>query len=599
MYIEPNSTIKLLRNVPMNSTYEGTMWFPDKGQQEGYFIGKEKYTLENHSYQRYEDGSIMVELPIANVLDVNYIQFKNTSYENKWFYAFVTNIEYESNNVTRLDYELDVMQTWMFNWEFADCFIEREHVNSDEYYEHTLPETYPIGDMVERTHYNIGVDVKYIAFVGHIIIRARWDDEDNEVKYVTTSLWGIDKPLTPLTADNFITHVAVSYFKYQTESEREFVAELIEKLAEDTSSSGFKDGIYGIYLVGNVPEMILEQEPYYNVGGELLYTMDRYVNPKGFTNHVFTVPIDLPGYYVPRNNKVYSSQFVELQLKMRGGRGGTINQNITHLRGGKNVVLSVQGGVENLAGYRVTPLPTDGYVDTNLSFDTGGLTLTPLSKSNVQEVILGVATSAISTALSYTSIPSMGTSTWVKTGQNKGDIRNTLTTDTKKPHTRTTETTHRSYTRDYTSSGTRETVGSQPGLTPLKSMVNMVGEPIRGNSAPIGSSSSFELDAYNGATIGVVSVSTPSHNDVVALDNYFNVFGYTVNRIGKPNTNTRQRWNYVKTRWCTLKNTTCPDFFIDDIKAIFNNGIVLWSFEGYTGTYIDSSGYPLDNGVIE
>lgn len=77
-----------------------------------------KYTLTDYSYQRSQLGTIRVALKYEQLIDCNYLMFKNTNFENKWFYAFITGIGYVSNDVTDVYYDLDVMQTWCYDYEF-------------------------------------------------------------------------------------------------------------------------------------------------------------------------------------------------------------------------------------------------------------------------------------------------------------------------------------------------------------------------------------------------------------------------------------------------------------------------------------------------
>ena len=49
MYIEPNTTIRLLKNCPLDNTYDHTIWFADKGSQTSYFRGLTKYVLSEQT----------------------------------------------------------------------------------------------------------------------------------------------------------------------------------------------------------------------------------------------------------------------------------------------------------------------------------------------------------------------------------------------------------------------------------------------------------------------------------------------------------------------------------------------------------------------
>ena len=62
MYIVPNTTIYLLKNIPLNKSYEHTVYYPDKDAQAQAFMAYKKYTLTDYSYQRSQLGTIRVAL---------------------------------------------------------------------------------------------------------------------------------------------------------------------------------------------------------------------------------------------------------------------------------------------------------------------------------------------------------------------------------------------------------------------------------------------------------------------------------------------------------------------------------------------------------
>lgn len=131
MYIAPNTTIKILRNVPLDLTYDHTIYFaPDSygnTAQYNFFSSKTKYTLTEQSYQRVKRGWVRVGIVADNLYDCNYIMFQNTNFGNKWFYAFIKTVEYINNAVSEIEFEIDVMQTWNSNYTLDRCFVEREH----------------------------------------------------------------------------------------------------------------------------------------------------------------------------------------------------------------------------------------------------------------------------------------------------------------------------------------------------------------------------------------------------------------------------------------------------------------------------------------
>lgn len=146
-YIQPNSTLKLFKSIPFDPNYENTIIFDSKNNQETYFNSMNGIVLNSQSYTRVNKGvikvaqsSVLNDNAIASFFECNYLAFKNTSFENKWFYAFVDRVEYINNNCVSIMWHIDVIQTFMFDWTFEDCLIEREHVTDDSFGKHTLPE---------------------------------------------------------------------------------------------------------------------------------------------------------------------------------------------------------------------------------------------------------------------------------------------------------------------------------------------------------------------------------------------------------------------------------------------------------------------------
>lgn len=149
-YIVPNSTIKVFRRsntgpIPFDVNYENTCYFPNAAAQESYMNAFNPIIIDANSYQRVNSGVIKISTGINDnnidaLYNANYMAFKNTSFENKWFYCFVDRTEYLNNNTVTMWYHLDVIQTYMFDWRLNQCLIEREHTVTDRFGEHTLPE---------------------------------------------------------------------------------------------------------------------------------------------------------------------------------------------------------------------------------------------------------------------------------------------------------------------------------------------------------------------------------------------------------------------------------------------------------------------------
>lgn len=146
-----------LLNVPMEDDLKNTLWFGTKQAQQDYFnsvIGK---TYTNCSYQM-ENRTFRCPAPIDTVRQYNYIMWQNTAFSSKWFYAFIKRCEFVSvsenglKGVTDIVFEIDPIQTYMFDFSFRPSFVEREHTNNDTVGNHTLPENVELGDFVKNSN---------------------------------------------------------------------------------------------------------------------------------------------------------------------------------------------------------------------------------------------------------------------------------------------------------------------------------------------------------------------------------------------------------------------------------------------------------------
>lgn len=118
-----------LMNVEWNNTYNDVVRFKTKSDQELYF--------SQHTIAEFEDVKIIKDFNAVNV-NANYNKLKHVNYayyesviDGEVFaeYAFITDIIYINEDITQLKLELDVWQTYQFDFELGPCYVERGHVN--------------------------------------------------------------------------------------------------------------------------------------------------------------------------------------------------------------------------------------------------------------------------------------------------------------------------------------------------------------------------------------------------------------------------------------------------------------------------------------
>lgn len=266
MEIQPNTDIRLLHNVPLDTSYDHTIYFASASAQYTYFAGLTKYTLSAQTYQRVNKGKARVAKLADDIYDCNYMMFRNTSFGNKWFYAFITSIEYVNNETSEISYELDPMQTWWFDFTIDMCFVEREHSVSDELFSNLVDENIDLGDYTTmipsdptEQHYEMGDQYAGMLASGSI------DSHDDLQPSTGSTKCNVYTPL------NFIGGVPVS--------DESTLRGLIDKYI----SLGFEDAIVCAYQ----------------------YPSSFGVNSVSLNSHNVSMPDNIDGY-IPNNKKLFS-----------------------------------------------------------------------------------------------------------------------------------------------------------------------------------------------------------------------------------------------------------------------------------------------------
>lgn len=127
MNYTPQTEVHLLSNVPFNFSYNNVMDFDTLEDQTTYFINKSVMTFQDLTHQRVNNTTINLEVQYEELYNVNYMMFQNDKIPGKWFYAFIVKYDYVSPKVTRITYQIDVYQTWLFEMQWQTSYVEREH----------------------------------------------------------------------------------------------------------------------------------------------------------------------------------------------------------------------------------------------------------------------------------------------------------------------------------------------------------------------------------------------------------------------------------------------------------------------------------------
>lgn len=149
----PNGKIKIYRFVPLDESYQNTLHFKDRDAQLAYFRCTNgsfpyakadcKASFSGQTFTRNERQYVRVEGNACNYYDCNYMAFQNLLFGEMWFFAFIHTVEYVNDYCTEIYFELDVMQSFMWNYELRECYVVREHSLTDKVGDSLTEETIP------------------------------------------------------------------------------------------------------------------------------------------------------------------------------------------------------------------------------------------------------------------------------------------------------------------------------------------------------------------------------------------------------------------------------------------------------------------------
>lgn len=173
MRIIPDSTITLYGGVDIDNGEQ--LVFSSKANQTAYFQSKIVRASTPCTVVR-KTGALRVEIPGSVVSTCNYLSFINPSFDNKIVYARIVDYDYINNECVEISYLIDFWQTWMFDVQFEDSYIEREHLSQADHdkaevnpydptiFEFRTDETLPIAKDLEKLTYEIGYNNTYDGY---------------------------------------------------------------------------------------------------------------------------------------------------------------------------------------------------------------------------------------------------------------------------------------------------------------------------------------------------------------------------------------------------------------------------------------------------
>lgn len=169
-FIAPDSDIRFIWGLPLDPSYTDTLWFNDRAAQTNFFysVAPGSAILRDYTYVRTERNLLKVPMNAIDAAKCTYMMFRNTAFGNKWFYAFVLSADYIGNNTTEIRFEVDDLQTWLYDIVRRPCLIERQTVYNDTIGHNLASENIALGPIICQEMTALENPYSYDAVVAYV-----------------------------------------------------------------------------------------------------------------------------------------------------------------------------------------------------------------------------------------------------------------------------------------------------------------------------------------------------------------------------------------------------------------------------------------------
>ena len=559
--ITPSTDVYLLK-VPLEINDLNQLTFNNATAQYNYFNSLPKLEVHDFTYQR-KDGTMRFGAEYDDIITYNYVMYRNDAFSNKWFYAYITNMEFKSPGTTEITLKTDVWQSWQFAITFKPVLIDREHTNNDTVGANTLPEGLELGELVcNGDVVNFGVTASGVSDYCMVIDVSMIENPGTGQSLTYSWLNGQTTPAQYVNGTpSGLYHLILGYNSSITISARSVI--------DVYNKAGLIDAIQNIYilpkdLVGSVQSGLTlsttGDAPAGSVGNLAMPEYSSGATSLG--TFTCTRATSIRGY-VPKNNKLFCWPFNYLNVSNNAGT--MLPYHYEDFSG--NVTFKVEGVLTPSGSTKAIPQNYKNISDTENAYD--------YSISGAKYPICAWTTD------SYTN--------WLT--QNAANMR--------------AEWTSAVIGGGLSAMGSTWNAAAVAGINPAlaaggalvgygagliqtareqhlaKTQANMVADQARGN---VNAGDIVWSKLRSKFTFIPMSVKPEVAR---CIDEYFSQFGYKCNRVKVPNITGRRNWNYVKTVGCYIEGDI-PQDDMAEIKNMFDRGITLWhnpsTFADYSQT---------------
>lgn len=537
----PNTTL-YVGVAPWNSDLKNVQSYASRAEQISTIQG-----LLSHKYEHINiirrDSDLILKGVNEDLTQCNYLMYQNTDISNKWYFAFIDNVKYNSLNSVIISHTIDVWQTYQFDITYYKNLILRAHVakSADTVGRWLAPEPISVAPEFERKH-NVFNDLSWTPqYVLHSTsvynpttkkyeykgsgtgasLSAEYGifvDSDNDVQEVVKK-YGKLSPAEALKSDNDdeYSNWIADLLTGQIESFEKSLNNAV-KLISTTSISQLQDHrneLIGLYAI-----------PAWVHSGTNKYATNN-IKKKDVTTTLPTTTLACG--YTPRNKKMLSSLCKAYLFYNENGFKLPLKPELftsdTPVFTVKATELSTNGFLLQIGSYADYTAKTNKIsynCENRLGYDAN----TGLDK------VLNTLTSAVGVVNAVGSVASQAFA---------GNVGGAV----------------------------------QGAVGAVQQSINMI-DALGQRGVNTGASGDI-MSITEKRAMPVFADVSPTVAQCRYIDDYLDVYGYAINEIGKISTymKNRSNWNYIQVANCNIK-VSAPNDDVNKLKQMFESGVTIW-----------------------
>lgn len=548
----PNTTL-YVGVVPWNSDLKNVQSYNSRTEQISAIQGLLTHKYEHINIIRRDSDTILKGVN-EDLTQCNYLMYQNADISNKWYFAFIDNVQYNSLNSVIISHTIDVWQTYQFDITYYKNLILRSHVakSTDTVGRWLAPEPISVAPEFERKH-NVFNDISWTPqYVLHSTsvynpntkkyeykgsgtgasLSAEYGifvDSDTDVQEVVKK-YGKLSPAEALKSDNDdeYSNWIADLLTGQIESFEKSLNNAV-KLISTTSISQLQDHrneLIGLYAI-----------PAWVHNGTNKYATNN-IKKKEVTT---TLPTEtLACGYAPRNKKMLSSLCKAYLFYNENGFKLPLKPELftsdTPVFTVKSTELSTNGFLLQIGSYADYTAKTNKIsynCENRLGYDAN----TGLDK------VLNTLTSAVGVVNAVGSVASQAFA---------GNVGGAV----------------------------------QGAVGAVQQSINMI-DALGQRGVNTGASGDI-MSITEKRAMPVFADVSPTIAQCRYIDDYLDVYGYAINEIGKISSYMKNRtnWNYIQVANCNIK-VSAPNDDFNKLKQMFESGVTIW--HNHFGDYDQSN----------